>query len=320
LLLKSQARASGARSKARARVAACKSEGLRGLSDPETPTALEALRYSRRSGIDVPRALAAFHPPTAPLLANLDDANLAAWLRALQASRAVSELAARAGVSRFRVARFLSGASRPRLPEFLALVSALTDRLPDFVHAWVGIERVPALKQQHERIEAARVAIFEEPHCLAVLCLLDTRKIADLPSAREQVACIAETLGRSQKFSQSCLNTLERGGIVILDPVSRDAARYRPSGTLTIDTRAAPEQEQAIRLHWSGVSRARLAAPMPDDLFSHNVFSISRDDYAKLRQLQRDFYRAVRALVAASQPTDIAALLIVHSMSWDVEG
>jgi DNA-binding phage protein len=278
------------------------------------PTAIEALRYGGRSGIDVSRALVAFHPPTAALLAELDDASLANWLRALRGSRAMSDVAVRAGLSRFRVARFVTGASRPRLPEFLALVGALTDRLPDFVHAWVGIDRVPALRQSHERVEAARVAVFEQPHCLAVLCLLDTQPIAALSDGGQQVAQIARTLGRSRKFVQRCIDTLLRGGIV-----RQNRSGYEPTGTLTIDTGADPEQERAIRLYWARVARARIAAPLPGDLFSHNVFSIGRDDYAKLCQLQREFYRGVRALVAASQPTDVAALLTVHLMSWDAD-
>ncbi len=48
-------------------------------------------------------------------------------------------------------------------------------------------------------------------------------------------------------------------------------------------------------------SRAHLGA---DGMFSYNVFTVSDDDLARLEDLQRAHYRAIRAVVADSEPAD----------------
>lgn len=281
-------------------------------SGQRMPTAAGALRYARRAGVDVARALKEFHPATSPLLAELEARSIAAWLEALRGAQSVNELAARSKLSRFSVSRFLSGRSEPRLSQFLALVDALTDRLPDLVEALVGVAKVPSLALRYQRVHAAREAMFEQPLCLAVMCLLDTRPL-DVPSD-EQVRMLAATLGRSTRLVRACIQTLLRGGVV-----TEANGRYRLTGALSIDTHAAPERERRARTHWAKVALERMQAPLPSDLFSYNVFSITRADYAKLMQLQRELFRGARALIAASDPTQIAGLLLVQLIGWDAE-
>jgi hypothetical protein len=38
-----------------------------------------------------------------------------------------------------------------------------------------------------------------------------------------------------------------------------------------------------------------------------------------MRQRQREFYRMARVLIAASEPTDFACLLMVQMVAWDPE-
>lgn len=279
-------------------------------SGQRTPDAVSVFRHSRQLGIDIFGTCRKFHPPTADALSELEDEHLARWLDSLRGTQAVGSIAVRSGLSRFSVGRFLSGASKPNLPHLLALVDATTGRLADFVHAWVGLENVPELRAEYDRGEAARRALFEEPYCLAVMCLLDTQALKE--RSVDQIDLIAKTLERPRSLVKRSLSTLARAGIV-----REDDGHYAISGSLTIDARADPERERSVREYWARVSSARAAMPAETDLFSYNVFSVSRADYGKLAQLQREFYRGARALIAASEPTDVAGLLVVHLLEWD---
>ncbi|MEQ1564214.1 MAG: hypothetical protein ABMA64_01160, partial [Myxococcota bacterium] len=56
--------------------------------------------------------------------------------------------------------------------------------------------------------------------------------------------------------------------------------------------------------------------PGPDDLVSFNAFSVARADLARIQELQRGFFREVRSIVAASAPSEEAALLLVATVPW----
>ncbi|MFZ5893089.1 MAG: DUF4423 domain-containing protein [Myxococcota bacterium] len=281
-------------------------------SGQRLPTACEALAYSQRMGFDVSARLATFHAATAPCLAKVDAARVATWLEALRGTQTLSALSQRSGLSRFSVSRFLSARSQPRLSQFLQLVDALTDRLPDFAHAWVGIEHVPSLAVRYQRAQAAREAMFEQPLCLAVMCLLDTQAF-DVP-ARAQLERLARTLGRSPRAIRACIETLLRGQVL-----GKVRDRYRLTGSLSIDTNADAARERAARAYWTKLAHERVKAPSARDLCSYNVFSVTRADYEKLKQLQREFFRGARALIAASEPTEMAGLLLVNLVGWEAE-
>jgi hypothetical protein len=70
-------------------------------------------------------------------------------------------------------------------------------------------------------------------------------------------------------------------------------------------------------MHWARVSADRLRQPGPSDLFSHNVFAVSREDFAVIRQMQTDFYKRLRAVIAQSTKSEVAALITVHLVSWN---
>jgi hypothetical protein len=109
-----------------------------------------------------------------------------------------------------------------------------------------------------------------------------------------------------------CLDILGRGGVI-----ARNKDRYRLSGALTVDAHSTPDREIAARSYWTKIAHERARAPSTLDVCSYNVFSIGRKDYGKLQQLQREFYRGARALVAASEPTELAGLLVVQLVAWE---
>jgi transcriptional regulator with XRE-family HTH domain len=257
------------------------------------PTAEEALRACEVVGVDVSGAFARFHPAAAPAL----ERGLDAWMEALRGSTSVSEVAARAGRSRFATARWLSGRARPRLPDWLRLVAALTGRLSDLLAELVPIERIPVLAAEHAARDVSRRLAFDEPWTEAVLRVVETG-VSD-------AAGVAAVLGLSVADAARCLEKLALAGLV---------REGRVEGTLTVDTRAFP----ALREHWARVALARLEGGGTGGLFSYNVVSVSRADLARIEELHRAYFRQVRAIVAASEPAEVVALVNVQLVPFGV--
>lgn len=273
------------------------------------PTAEEAIRACQVVGLDVEGAFRRFATPEVGPPRTVDHEGLARWLRALRGGMPIAELASRAGVSRFAVSRWLSGTTRPRLPEFLRLLDALTRRVSDWVAALVPIDQVPALLADHQRRATSRRLAAEIPWSEGVIRLLETTDYAALPAHRP--GWLADRLGVDEAVEARTLRELEQAGIV-----QWTGTRYATAAPLTVDARHAPELVLATKGHWAEVARERLRAPRAGDLFSYNVISLSRADLERLRQLHLAYYRDVRALVAASEPVECAALVNVQLVTF----
>lgn len=256
------------------------------------PTAEETLRAAVTVGIDVDAAFVRFHPIVAPALRG----GVAPWLEALRGSTTIAQVAANAGRSRFAVARWLSGAARPRLPDFLCMVEALTGRVSDLVAELVPIDEVPTLAPIHAARLASRRLASEEPWTEAVLRVIET--------GRASAAEISAALGLPLSDAARCLAMLEEAGVV------RDG---RVAGSLNVDTRAFP----ALRQHWAQVGLTRLQAPGGRDVFSYNVISASRADLERIEALHRAYFREVQRIVAASSPTEVVALINIQLVRFD---
>lgn len=277
-----------------------------------SPSAADALRACRKLRLNVDAAFESFHAPSAPLLSPLSESAVASWLSAQRTDEPLASVAMRAGLSRFQVARCLSGQTSAALPTFFALVEAMTGRLAELVAALVNIEQVPSLLPSHHRQEAARTCAYAHPWSSAVLALLDTSTAARKPvsdtALRKICEPIAASLGISLQTAIDCVSALMRAGV--LD------GRLALEGALRVDTRREPHHAAELRRHWAAVGAKRLQQPGADDLFSFNVFALSRADYEIARQLQLEFFRRVQALAAASTRSEVAALLTVHLTLW----
>ncbi len=278
------------------------------------PTGAEALRACERAGVDVAAAVARFHPGSAQALSPLDDEGVARWLVALKGHQSIGEVATRCGVSRYQASRWLAGRTRPRLPELLQLVDALTGRLPDFVGALVPIEEVPALSDEHRRLAAARRLAFDAPWTEALLRLLETEGYRALPTHDD--AYVAGILELDPSIVADGLDRLVAADLVRRD----DEGRLVTRGELTVDMRDRAEALFRLKSHWVGVGAERMRAPREDDWFAYNVFSVSRADLERIRQLHAAYFREVRAIVAASSPTEVVGLMNLHLMDWDPDG
>lgn len=305
----------------RSQVAFARRLGYRGnpITDWERgtrrPTAVEALRAAERVGLDVRGAFTRFvpipppsyEPETARGRKRL--LQLGAWLEALRGDVAIHELASRVGRSRFGVGRWLAGRTQPRLDELLALIDAITGRAHDWVAELVPIEQVPTLLPDHRKARAARRIAFEQPWTEAVLRVLETTRYREQPDMAHEL--LAAWLGIPLQTLESALAGLVEAGVL-----SPSGAGYRALRPLSVDTRAAgPEALRRLQVHWLGVAqeRARRGAA---DWFAYNTISCSRADLALIEDCLRRAYRETRSIVAASEPSEAAALLLLQLVKW----
>lgn len=273
------------------------------------PTAAETLRACRLSGIDVRTAVERFAPNEGPTIGDEGDADVAAWLSALRGNTTLKELAERTGESRYAVSRWLTGDTRPRLPEFLALVQALTSRLSDLVAELVDIELVPALLEAHRQRHASRRLAFDEPWVSAVLVVMETADYRALP--RHEPGWIARRLEVPLEIEERCLARLVETGLLV-----QERGRYLTREELTIDARAEPDGMKRLKAHWASLGHSRATKPHDGDLVSYNVIAVSREDLDRIREAHVRYFMEVRSIVANSRP-EVAALVNVQLLTWD---
>ncbi len=298
----------------RSQVAFARRLGYRGnpITDWERgerfPTGEEALRAASKVGLDVHAAFARFTPQV-PLTQAKARFELDVWLDRLRGTTSVSELALRTGHSRYSVSRWLRGQAKPRLPELLLLIDAITGRAPHWVAGLVPIEQVSALVGRFVAAEAARVAAFELPWTEVVLRLLETRAMRE---GGEVEARIATALGLSSDEVLACLRTLLDAGAVTLV-----AGRYLVHAPISVDTQGGAGALHRVKRHWCEVASARLGAPRESELFAYNVMSVSRADLAQIQERLRLAFREIRAIVAASSPEEVAAVVNLQLLAFD---
>ncbi|HKP58548.1 MAG TPA: DUF4423 domain-containing protein [Polyangiales bacterium] len=271
------------------------------------PTAGEALRAAARVGKDVAAAFARFTPRVA-LQPSEAGFQLGSWLTRLAGNTSIAALARGTGHSRAALARWLSGGSEPRLPDFLHLVDVITGRVPELVAELVPIEEIPALAARHQAIVAAKRLAFDEPWTEAILRLLETEDARG--SYSNQPGDFAERLGISVADEARCLSALTRANVI-----AWDGERYR-THPLTVDTGTDPRAMQRLRHHWAEVAGARALAPKEVDWLAYNVISCNAADLARIRELLTATFREVRSIVAASEPPEAAALINMHLIHW----
>jgi transcriptional regulator with XRE-family HTH domain len=274
------------------------------------PTAAETLRACRLAGIDVRAAATRFSPAEADALGEADDTGVAAWLSALRGNTTIKDLAVRIDSSRYAVARWLSGDSRPRLPEFLSLIEGMTHRLSDWVAEHVPIEQVPVLLDEHQRRRASRRLAFDEPWVAAVMMLLETSTYRALPEHKP--GWIAGRLEIPFVEEERCLQRLLEAGLVSLD----DRGLYVTREELTIDTASDPQGTRRLKAHWASLGPHRAVAPHDGDLVSYNVVAVSREDLERIREAHVRYFMEVRSIVAGSKP-EVAALVNIQLLTFD---
>ena len=270
------------------------------------PTAARFFQILERSGRKL-EALSPFFrlPPTSGAVQRLKTPEgVAAFLDDLRGATATIDLARSAERSRFAVARWLKGEAEPRLPDFLRLVEAASLRLLDFLACFVEPRRLPSVASTWRDLEAARRAAHEMPWSHAVLRAVELEPYRKL--TRHRPGFIAEQLQISREEEARCVELLLETG-----QLRRQGRRLVPGATLTVDTRGDAARSRQTKAWWTKVGLERLEAAA-EGTFSYNLFSVSRSDLDRIRELYRGYFREVRRIIAASEPSECVALMNVH--------
>lgn len=270
-------------------------------SGRRSPTAEVLLYAMKRVGIDVREGFERFHAESAAAVDN----GLPAWLEAVRGQATQGVIAERALCSRHQVRRWLNGEAKPRVPDFLRLVHALTGRAPDWVAAFVDIELVPSFASQHHAARAAARLAYDHPWSSAVRMLVDS----DAYRADPTDAFLGASLGIDHRVLTEAVDALLEAGLA-----ARRGSVLVPLSTFTADARASSEDRRRLKAHWARVAAQRMDEPRSGDFVSLNLVTLSHADLERVKQLQRAYFRELRSLVASSQPEQVAALILMQTI------
>lgn len=279
------------------------------------PTAAELFGAAQRLGIDVRGAVQPFlQRHLSEALRTLEPGSpefCAELLRELRGSASIQSLAERAGLSRSALSRILAGLAEPRVPLFLRLVDATSQRVLDLLSGLVDVNRLPAAGTEWLRVQALRRLAHENPLSEAVPRFLELEQYAALPT--HVPGWIASRLGVSLAEEERTLADLAAVGVV-----TWDGARYQLDRARSVDTsRSLPLAQRALRAHWTDQARKRIAESGPGG-FAYLVFSTDDATLAAIEELRLRFFRELRALVAASPRLERVAVANVQLFAIDV--
>ena len=237
---------------------------------------------------DVPEPLLA-EPWTSPTFAGhlLDD---------LRGSNSILTVAQKAQVNRYTTSRWLSGTAEPSLPEFLLMLDAVSLRMLDFISAIVDPAKVPAVAHAWRQMEAARSVARRFPWSHAVLRVLELNEYRELQEHRP--GFIARRLGIAMEQEVECLLLLAESGQIV-----KEGTRWVAGELQHIDMRSSTQDTSALRLWWAqtGVDHIRQGKR---GQFSYNLFTVSTDDFARLKSLHLSYFRQVRSIISQSTSAD----------------
>ena len=270
------------------------------------PTASTFFTLCERVGRPPDQGLAAFLG-SRPDWLDGDVADFApALLRELRGGSSIVELAARSGFSRFSVARWLKGNAEPRLPELLAMVEATSLRGLDFVAAFVDPAELPAVAEAWAQLQAARRLAGDSPWTQVVLLALE---LDNLGEGRRSPERLAERLGLPTSDVEHALEVLASTGQVRQVDGAWHAEPMPPVQLGRTGRSRKP--------FWAQVAAERLV-DHPDAAASYNLCVVSEADYQRMKELQVDFYRQLRGIVADSSPGERMVLVNLQTLALDV--
>ena len=220
-------------------------------------------------GARVARRAARGHRRAAALRASMSghrawlDADDAIPTLARRASRACSTTCAararlsrsrtRTGRSRFAVARWLKGEAQPRLPDFLRLIEAPRCGCSTSSRAWSIPSCAAERRRRLPRPRSDAPRRLRRALVARVPARAGARATTGAARARARLARAAPGLSRQeeQRASSCCCRAVRS---------VRDAGRYAPRGSRTVDTRRDPEAAQRLRVFWSRAGAERMRA------------------------------------------------------------
>lgn len=279
------------------------------------PTAAVFFRLAQLSRIDLPTAIASFLGGLPERLEGRDFSRpetTAILLSHLREGTTQAELAERLGSNRVSVGRWLKGEAQPRLPDLLRLIEVTSLRLLDFVDLFVPPANLAETRAAWAVLEAQRRVAYSLPWSHAVMRVLELRAYREHPAPDS--AFIATRLGIPTSEAERCLSALSASRLI-----ERRRGRWIATQVLAVDTRRNPQAGRVLKQHWAevGLARLPLLEPGGQDFFSYNLFTVSEQDWARLRELHVAYYNELRRIVGQSQPAERVALVNLQLMRLD---
>ncbi len=281
-------------------------------SERNFPTAAVFFWAASRVGVSGPEALGRFYrtPPTWLQEVDLNSRlGVAKLLEDLRGDTPILQLAARTGKSRYAVARWLKGSAEPRLPDFLRMIEATSQRLLDFISHFVDIEAMQSTGKRWQELQAARELVGRVPWTPAVLLVMQTEDYLALEEHTQ--GWISQRLGLPKDVEHDCMELLKASG-----RVKQEGKRLRVMPIDSIDTRSDPAAGRRLRKWWAQVGLEYIEEQRPG-IFSFNVFSVSQKDYEKLQEMHRNYYRSMRSVIAVSHPEQRVVVANVQLFALD---
>ena len=271
------------------------------------PTAAETMRAAERNGVNLREAFLQFFgaaPPEWIETYNLTTSKaVAALLDEMRGNTTILELAKRTGASRYAISRWLTGQTEPRLPDFFRLFEAASTRLLDLVCVLVDPDEVPAVSEQIHLQELRRNGAYRLPWTQAIIRTLELESYLALPA--HQPGWIANQIGIDVQQEAACLAFLQQ-----TEQVEWTGTRY-VARTVAVDTRGRPEIGRRLKAHWTEEGARRIKAGVPGQ-FSYVVFSISEDDFERIRELHLRYFNTLRGIISESNPSEMVAVANVQ--------
>jgi transcriptional regulator with XRE-family HTH domain len=267
------------------------------------PSATDFLRLARIARVDVQGVLQSFvtngDVRVGPSVCT--HAGMRQWLDILAEGRSSIELAGMIGRNRNTISRWLKGTSQPRFPDLLSFVQSTTQRLLEFVGAFVDPKAISSLAEAYADLELQRRLAYETPWSHAVLRVLE---LEDYCRSREHTeGFIADKIGISIEEERACIAALASA-----KQIQFRSGRWVASRILTVDTRKDADANRRLKYHWAEVGLNRLNnKTLPQNaLFSYNLFAISNDGLLRVRKAHLKYYEELRSIVAeCDKPTRV---------------
>jgi transcriptional regulator with XRE-family HTH domain len=239
--------------------------------------------------------------------AGMDPASRSAvvhFLADLRGKTPMVRVAARCGCNRYTVARWLTGAAEPKLPDFLRLADASSRRVVDLVAAFEDPTRLPAVREAWARLQLLRQAAQDMPWSHAVLRTLELRGLPSGCSAQRRF--IASRLDRPLEEVSRALDVMVQAG-----QVTSTSSGYILTDVETINTNQSAEQAERLHRFWWQTASERLQRGAPGH-FGYSLFAVARADLERLSTLHLQYVRAMQDVIAASSPADCVGLYCSH--------
>jgi len=279
------------------------------------PTAAETFRACARSGVDVREGWRRFFGTVTPdWIDRLDPTTtrgVSGLLDEVRGNARINELAALAGISRYSVSRWLSGRTEPRLPDFMRFFEAASTRLLDLLSELVDMDQLPSVAPIWERIETRRQGVAMHPWTQAILRALELVDYRALPA--HEPGWIARHLGIDEAEEARCLAFLRE-----TDQVAWTGTHFE-GRTVAVDTRSRPVIGRTVKSHWTREGARRIEQGAPGQ-FSYLVFSVSREDFERIREHHLRYFNTLRGIISESTPNEVVSVANVQLFGLEGDG